>query len=149
MPWLVLLFAYFTLCQFLSKKKELCIYNMTFGLTWYCLYKLKEKLISFPIFSSCNSEEMFLVFFDVLLLCILSMLLYSLCLSCGSILEIFKSLIMFSSFKDLMESTENNSSWKQFFYHLIDFVCIKMMLLVFLKFLMLLTHPVLLYSRYV
>lgn len=52
---------------------------------------------------------------------------------------------MFSSFKDLMENTENNSSWKQLCHHLIDFVCIKMMiLLLLLLFLMLLTHPSLL-----
>lgn len=56
---------------------------------------------------------------------------------------------MFSSFKDLMENAENNSSWKQFCHHLIDFVCIKIMIFIFFSLLTLLTHPVLLYSRYV
>lgn len=29
------------------QSKEVSIYNMIFGLTWYCLYKLKGKLINF------------------------------------------------------------------------------------------------------
>lgn len=45
--------------------------------------------------------------------------------SWSSVLAGFNSLSIFGSAKDLMENTENHSSWKQFYQCLIDFICIK------------------------
>lgn len=110
------------------QSKEVSIYNMIFGLTWYCLYKLKGKLINFLQFFFLLQLwwGVFGLLWCTLTLHLITVSLFT--LSCSFILAIFKSLIMFSSFKDLVENTENNSSWKQFCHHVIDFVFIKIMI---------------------